>query len=97
MHIPTAFQRLNNQTIDRVQGARVADVRSALEEIDPNIDRRNGAAGARAKPRLRQPAGQGSRLADPLRELCFIESVLVDVEVADVLVLGLAGRNRTQR
>jgi hypothetical protein len=47
---------------------------------------------------LRFPAGQGSRLPDPTRQELLIELVvLVNVEVACVLVLGLDGWNRTQR
>src|SRR5687768_12255979 len=47
---------------------------------------------------LRDPAGQGSRLPDPRRQLRLVELVvLVDVEVAHFLVLGLARRDGTQR
>ena len=42
--------------------------------------------------------GNGGRLPDPRRQLLLVELVvLVDVEVAHVLVLGLAGGDRTQR
>ena len=40
-------------------------------------------------------AGQLARLLHPGDELSFVEFVLVDVEVAHVLVLGRAGRDRT--
>src|SRR5262245_27660931 len=44
------------------------------------------------------PAGDGGRLPDPRRHLLLRELVvLVDVEVAHFLVLGLAGGDRTQR
>src|SRR5882724_4449435 len=43
-------------------------------------------------------AGQKARLLHPGGELSFVELVvLVDVEVARVLALGLAGGDRTQR
>ncbi len=54
---------------------------------------------------LRQPlgarrshsfAGQLAGLLHPVSELRFIELALVDVEVADCLVLGCAGRERTR-
>ena len=42
-------------------------------------------------------AGQKARLLHPSGELSFVELVvLVDVEVAHFLVLGLAGGERTQ-
>ena len=48
-------------------------------------------------PALRDPAGQGGRLPDPRRHLRLVELlVLVNVEVAHVLVFGLAGGKRTQ-
>src|SRR6266566_2458484 len=44
------------------------------------------------------PAGQFAGLLHPSGELSFIELVvLVDVQVARVLALGLAGGDRTQR
>src|SRR5438093_3184003 len=44
------------------------------------------------------PAGDGGRLLDPGRQLLLLELVvLVDVEVAHFLLLGLAGGERTQR
>jgi hypothetical protein len=46
---------------------------------------------------LRSPAGQGGRLPDPRRHLRFVEFVLVDIDVAHVLVLGLARGDRTER
>jgi hypothetical protein len=47
--------------------------------------------------RLRDPAGQGGCLPDPRPHLRLVELVvLVDVDVAHVLVLGLAGRERSQ-
>src|SRR5688572_20498205 len=47
---------------------------------------------------LRAPAGQGGRLPDPRRHLHLVELVvLVDVEVARLLVLGRAWGDRTQR
>ena len=52
----------------------------------------------RSLPALRDPAGQGGRLPDPRRHLRLVELVvLADVEVAHFLVLGLAGRDGTQR
>src|SRR5438874_3583300 len=43
-------------------------------------------------------AGQLAGLLHPSGELCFVELVvLVDVEVAHFLLLGLAGGDRTQR
>src|SRR3954468_11316405 len=43
------------------------------------------------------PAGQRAGLLHPVRELSLVELlVLVDVEIAHVVVLGLAGRERTQ-
>src|SRR5262245_24502066 len=42
-------------------------------------------------------AGQFAGLLHPRGDLSFVEFVLVDVVVAHVLVLGLAGGNRTQR
>src|SRR5882762_732501 len=70
-----------------------------------NVSERDGATGAvRSRlgavtdclrgslPALRNPAGQGGRLPDPRRQLRLVELVvLVDVEVAHFLVLGLAG------
>src|SRR6185436_1110463 len=47
---------------------------------------------------LRDPSGQGSRLPDPCRQLRLVELVvLMDVEIAHFLVLGLAGRDRMKR
>src|SRR4029450_8730710 len=49
-------------------------------------------------PTLRDPAGQDGRLPDPGRQLRLVELVvLVNVEVAHFLVLGLAGGDGTQR
>ena len=43
-------------------------------------------------PALRDPAGQGSRLANPARQELLVKLVvLADVEVAHFLVTGLAG------
>src|SRR5947207_13272363 len=43
-------------------------------------------------------AGQKARLLHPSGELRFVELVvLVDIEVAPLFALGLAGRDRTQR
>src|SRR6185503_4511137 len=43
-------------------------------------------------------AGQSACLLHPIGELFFIDLIiLADVEVAHVLLLGLAGRKRTQR
>src|SRR3989442_5728974 len=52
----------------------------------------------RAKPALRDPAGKLRCLPDPARHELPVELVvLMDVEVACVLALGLAGGDRTQR
>ena len=50
------------------------------------------------RPSLRDPAGQLRCLSNPTRHELLVELVvLVDVEVARVLVLGLAGGEWTQR
>src|SRR5437899_8035100 len=50
------------------------------------------------RPALRDPAGQLRCLPDPTRHELLVELVvLVDVEVANFLLLGLAGGDRTQR
>src|ERR1700694_2466078 len=58
-------------------------------------------AGAKTDPqdgRLRNPAGQRGGLLHPRRHLRLVELVvLMDVEVAHFLVLGLAGGDRTER
>src|SRR5688572_8790758 len=46
----------------------------------------------------RSPAGQRGRLFHPFRHLRFVELiVLVDIDVAHLLVLAGAGRDRSQR
>src|SRR3974390_1843034 len=48
--------------------------------------------------RLRDPARQLGRLPDPTRHELLVESVvLMDVEVAHLFGVGLAGRDREQR
>src|SRR5688572_3436756 len=42
-------------------------------------------------------AGQSARLLHPIDELRFVELAFTDIEVAHFLVLGFAGRHRTQR
>jgi hypothetical protein len=70
-----------------LRGHRGTDWRLALER-DSAVE-----AGGSAVP-----AGDGSRLLDPGRQLLLVELVvLVDVEVAHFLVVGLAGGDRTQR
>src|ERR1700680_1681789 len=50
------------------------------------------------RPALWDPAGQLRCLPNPTRDELFVELVvLIDVEVARVLALGLAGGDRTQR
>jgi hypothetical protein len=55
------------------------------------------ARSAKVGPALRDPAGQLRCLPNPTRHELLIELVvLVDIEVAHFLVLGLAGEERTQ-
>src|ERR1700730_2026972 len=66
----------------------------------PKAARETCGAGAETDPqdsRLRNPAGQRGGLLYPRRHLRLVELVvLMDVEVARFLVLGLAGGDRTQ-
>src|SRR5262249_11639847 len=74
--------------------------------VVPRVTRRPCARSRARLPRRYRPAsarshsfaGQLARLVHPGGELRFVEPVvLMDVEVARVLALGLAGRERTQR